>query len=121
MSEIFVFGSNLQGIHGKGAALEAVDKHGAKWRQGVGIQGSSYAIPTKRTPWVQLHLDVIKTHVLDFIAYATMREDLTFRLTPIGCGLAGYKPEQIAPMFRGSPPNVIVPEEFKRILCGATP
>lgn len=110
--EIFVFGSNLAGRHGKGAALHARQKHGAKYGQGVGPQGRSYAIPTKTIHLDTLPLPAIRSYVADFIQYALAHPELTFRLTAIGCGLAGYKPEQIAPMFVNVPANIIKPPEF---------
>jgi hypothetical protein len=113
--EIFVFGSNTAGRHGKGAALAALREHGAIYGQGVGLQGRSYAIPTKgqlgRNLYT-LHLSTIRRNVEEFLDFARANPEMTFRLTPIGCGLAGYKPEQIAPMFVGAPPNVIMPPEF---------
>lgn len=116
MTEIFVFGSNRAGRHGKGAALYARQHHGAIYGQGEGLQGTSYAIPTKDAMIRTLSLDIIRLHVSRFLNCANYRPDLTFRLTPIGCGLAGYSPEQIAPMFRDAPSNVTLPDEFKRVL-----
>jgi hypothetical protein len=116
MSHIFVFGSNLAGRHGKGAALEAVQRWGAVYGQGVGLQGRSYAIPTKDERLRTLPLNLIRLYVSKFLNTANYRPDLTFRLTPIGCGLAGYKPEQIAPMFKDAPRNVLIPEEFAAVL-----
>lgn len=110
---IFVFGSNLAGIHGAGAAKFAVKNHGAKYGQGWGLQGESFAIPTKDGNIKTLPLTSIKTYVDKFKAYAKEHPELTFQLTPIGCGLAGYKPSDIGPMFKDSPPNVVIPEEFK--------
>lgn len=113
MSEIFVFGSNLAGRHGKGAAAAAVRYHGAVYGIGEGRMGNSYALPTKGHRIETLSLDQIRIRsVHNFLAYARQHQELTFRLTPIGCGLAGYRPEQIAPMFKCAPPNVIIPEEF---------
>jgi hypothetical protein len=109
---IFVFGSNLAGRHGKGAALEARKKWGAIYGVGWGRQGDSYAIPTKGHNLETLPLFIIRKHVNDFLNYAIQHQDLTFRLTAIGCGLAGYTPDFIAPMFKGHPPNIIMPEEF---------
>lgn len=117
MSEpVFVFGSNLAGRHGKGAALWARQHRGARYGQGIGYQGNSYAIPTKDAALRTLPLAEIKLHVRDFRAFAAAHRWLTFQVTPIGCGLAGYKPEQIAPMFAGAAPNVILPEEFSAVL-----
>lgn len=111
--EIFVFGSNLAGRHGKGAALTAKRKHGAIQWQGWGLQGNSYAIPTKSWTLQPLPLSGIAMHVLAFLEFAKAHPELTFKLTAIGTGLAGYSPEQIAPMFKDAPANVIKPEEFK--------
>lgn len=112
MQEIFVFGSNLQGRHGKGAALAAVKYYGAKYGQGEGLQGNSYAIPTKQTPYASLSLKSIAFYVEQFLDFAEKNSNLTFIVTPIGCGLAGYTPKDIAPMFKGAPENVNLPEEF---------
>jgi hypothetical protein len=119
MAEIFVFGSNLAGRHGKGAALEAKQKHGAITGRGFGLQGDSYAIPTKDENLRTLPLSRIERFVHGFLADAADRPDLTFRLRAIGCGLAGYTPADIAPMFRGAPPNVILPLEFVAALAKA--
>lgn len=113
MTEIFVFGSNLAGRHGKGAALYARQHHGAVYGQGIGRQGNSYAIPTKDGELNTLPLRDIRGYVNAFISYACRNSDLQFRLTPIGCGLAGYNPADIAPMFAHAPANVIIPDEFK--------
>ena len=113
---IFVFGSNLAGRHGKGAALYARNYHGAIYGQGVGRQGDSYAIPTKDALLITLPLTAIKNYVDDFLEYARTYKDDHFRLTPIGCGLAGYKPSDIAPMFKDAPKNVLLPKEFEEEL-----
>lgn len=109
---IFVFGSNLAGRHGAGAALWARQERGAIYGQGEGPQGDAYAIPTKDAHLRTLPLGVIAVHVGVFLAYASAHPDLTFELTPVGCGLAGYKPAQIGPMFKGAPANVILPASF---------
>ncbi len=113
---VFVFGSNLAGRHGKGAALYAVKHRGAVYGQGEGLQGNSYAIPTKDERIKTLPLEVIRGHVEGFIAIATARPDLRFQITAIGCGLAGYTPDQIAPMFEGAPANCDLPAEFLAVL-----
>lgn len=113
---IFVFGSNLAGIHGAGAALYARQHHGAIYGQGIGLQGSSYAIPTKDHKIITLPLEIIKKYVDEFIELAKQHPEMQFQITAIGCGLAGYKPEQIAPMFKDVPENCILPEEFKKVL-----
>ena len=115
---IFVFGSNLAGRHGAGAALWARHHRGAVYGNGLGPQGQSYAIPTKDENLHTLSLGEIALYVRMFRAYARVHPELSFELTPIGCGLAGYKHEQIAPMFKDAPANVILPPEFKAILTG---
>ena len=112
MTTIFVFGSNLAGRHGKGAALHAKKFCGAIYGQGVGLQGNSYAIPTKDEKLQPLPLEDIAEHVCDFITFAFLHPELRFEVTPIGCGLAGYKPDQIGPLFTGVPPNVVIPQEL---------
>ena len=109
---IFVFGSNLAGRHGKGAALYARQHHGAIYGQGVGLHGESYAIPTKDANIRTLPLEEIRGHVDAFKSFARANPHLTFHVTPIGCGLAGYKPAEIVPMFKSSPENCILPDVF---------
>ena len=109
---IFVFGSNLQGIHGAGAALHAKHNYGAVQGVGVGRMGNAYAIPTKSTPWKQLPLETIFSYVSVFIDYAKTHPELEFQVTRVGCGLAGYTDSQIAPMFKGSPVNCHLSEEW---------
>lgn len=110
---IFVFGSNLAGRHGAGAAKFAVQHHGAIYGQGFGLQGNSFAIPTKDANIKTLPLSFIRTYVEKFKGFAREHPELTFQLTPIGCGLAGYKYEDIGPMFKNSPSNVVIPKEFE--------
>jgi hypothetical protein len=114
-NQVFVFGSNLSGRHGKGAALQAV-KFGAEYGIGVGPTGQCYAIPTKGFKLEVLPLEVIQGYVGIFNRWAKANPHQEFLLTPIGTGLAGYSPEQIAPMFKDSPSNVILPPEFKSVL-----
>ena len=109
MNTIFVFGSNLAGRHGKGAALTARLYHGAIYGQGNGKQGNSYAIPTKDIYLRSLPLDTIQFYVEIFINYAKQHPELTFFVTRIGCGLAGYTDTQIAPMFKNAPSNCELP------------
>lgn len=113
---VFVFGSNLAGRHGAGAALHARKYYGAIRGQGIGFQCNCYAIPTKNSVLKTLPLETIKGHVEDFITFAAENPELKFQLTTIGCGLAGYKPKDIAPMFRDAPPNVDLPPEFAATL-----
>ena len=115
-NEIFVFGSNYAGRHGKGAALTALKKFGAIKGQGTGIMGRSYGIATKDRNLRTLSLSQIESQVKRFIAFARSNPSLTFLVTPIGCGLAGYKPKEITPMFKSVPTNVKLPECFLNIL-----
>lgn len=112
-NEIFVFGSNLQGNHAGGAARIARKHFGAIYGQGVGLQGQSYAIPT-----MQGGVETIAPYVNEFIEFAKQHPELTFLVTRIGCGIAGFEPTEIAPLFRQalSLANVILPEDFVEIL-----
>ena len=112
-NEVFVFGSNLAGAHGGGAARLAYNRFGAVWGQGVGMQGQSYAIPTMHGG-----VDVIKPYVDEFVQYAKTHPKLKFFVTQIGCGIAGFIPEEIAPLFREAldVENVILPKVFVEIL-----
>lgn len=111
--EIFVFGSNLAGYHGSGAARAARIHFGAIMGKGTGIQGKSYAIPT-----MQGGTDTIKPYVDDFIKFAREHKELFFYVTRIGCGIAGFKDIDIAPLFAeaASLKNVCLPESFARII-----
>ena len=109
---IFVFGSNLAGRHGAGAARHAHEFCGAKMGVGVGLTGRAYAIPTKDHQIRTLPLDVIQEHVTYFCMYAARHPDLYFQITPIGCGLAGYRQEQVKPMFEKIPDNCFFSAEW---------
>lgn len=109
MEQIFVFGSNLAGRHGKGAALTAKLYHGAIYGNGIGRQGNSYAIPTKDSKLRTLSLHTIEKYVMDFKEYARQHPELSFFVTAVGCGLAGYTDQQIAPMFKNAPLNCELP------------
>lgn len=102
---VFVFGSNESGIHGAGAAKFAYEKKGARWGKSYGHYGDSFAIPTKDEYIETMPLDRIQEYVQGFLAYARGHRKLKFQVTAIGCGLAGYKHEDIAPMFRMAPSN----------------
>ena len=115
-SRIFVFGSNLAGRHGAGSAKEALKSWGAVYGVGVGHVGNSYAIPTKGFRFEVLPLETIRGYVKDFLIYADQHPELIFQVVAIGCGLAGYKPHEIAPMFQGASSNVELPGEFKECL-----
>ena len=110
---IFVFGSNLAGRHGKGAALCARNSHGAEYGVGVGRTGNAYAIPTKDERIRTLPLERIAPYISDFLTYARANPNLKFEVTRIGCGLAGYTDAQIAPMFAGAPENCQLPEGWR--------
>lgn len=110
---IFVFGSNLAGRHGKGAALTAMLKYGAKYGVGAGLTGASYALPTKDRGLRTLPLNEIKVYVDEFMEFAKAHYKLTFAVTRIGCGLAGYSDAEIAPMFAKAPVNCELPEGWK--------
>lgn len=110
--EIFVFGSNAQGMHAGGAARFALEHFGAEWGVGEGLQGRSYAIPTMEG------LDSLKLAVDRFIAFAGRHPEYKFLITPIGCGIAGYTADEIAPFFADAKdlPNVYLPESFLKVL-----
>lgn len=120
--EIFVFGSNEAGQHLGGAARAAVERFGAVFGQGSGLQGRSYAIPTLRLPGGgpanRLSLQAIRGYVQEFIYFADAHPELTFLVTRIGCGIAGFHDEEIAPLFAGaySLPNVYLPASFWKVL-----
>lgn len=111
--EIFVFGSNLEGLHLGGAARTALEKFGAKMGQGVGLQGQSYAIPT-----MQGGVETIKPYVDEFIDLAREWDQTTFYITRIGCGIAGFTDEEIAPLFADAMDlyNVRLPESFVKVI-----
>lgn len=115
-NEIFTFGSNLSGIHGAGSAKAAFEKYGAVWGCGVGHHGKSYAIPTKNENLNVLSLAEIANYVNVFFEYASREPELSFRIVNIGCGLAGYLPHEIAPLFRGAGSNCLFTPEFEKIL-----
>ncbi len=107
-NEIFVFGSNLSGLHGGGAAKLAMN-WGAVWGKGVGLQGQTYAIPT-----MQGGVETIKPYVDEFIIFAKEHSELKFLVTEIGCGIAGFTVEEIAPLFKKAidVENIFLPESF---------
>jgi hypothetical protein len=112
--EIFVFGSNEAGIHGAGAARIAHQSFGAKLGLGFGGAGQTFALPTKDWNIEVLPLDIIKFYVDRFVEYVKRAKSHTFLITKVGCGLAGYTVEDIAPLFKGLHlyPNVVLPKEF---------
>lgn len=108
-NEIFVFGSNLAGAHGGGAARLAYDQFGAVWGEGIGLHGQTYAIPT-----MQGGVDTIKPYVDEFIRFAGEHREKTFLVTRIGCGIAGFRDGEIAPLFKEAidVQNIVLPREF---------
>ena len=112
-NEIFVFGSNLQGYHGGGAARLAMNQWGAVWGQGTGLQGQTYAIPT-----MQGGIGTIRPYIDQFIEFAQNDPEKTFLVTEIGCGIAGFRPADIAPLFKNAIniPNIWLPQRFWEIL-----
>lgn len=118
MSDIFVFGSNLAGRHGAGAALYARNNRGAIYGKGFGLQGESFAIPTKDSNLRTLSLQQIAGYVASFLAFARTRPDLRFQVTAVGTGLAGYAHRDIAPMFKNAPANCRLPEEWAAFING---
>lgn len=107
-NEIFVFGSNLEGKHGGGAAKLAMD-WGAVWGKGVGLYGQTYAIPT-----MQGGVETIKPYTDEFINFAKKHPELKFLVTEIGCGIAGFTVREIAPLFKDAidQENIFLPERF---------
>ena len=112
-NEIFVFGSNLAGAHGGGAARLAYNRFGAIWGQGVGLQGQSYAIPT-----MQGGVETIKPYVEEFNLFAKQHPEYKFLVTRIGCGIAAFTSDEIAPLFKDAVDveNVILPKDFVEVL-----
>lgn len=112
-NEVFVFGSNLAGMHGGGAARVACLHFGAVMGQGVGLQGQSYAIPT-----MQGGVETIQPYVDNFIAFAKAHPEKQFLVTPIGCGIAGFEVKDIAPLFEAAKDvkNISLPESFWEML-----
>ena len=112
-NEIFVFGSNLAGMHGGGAARIAHLHFGAVMGKGVGLQGQSYAIPT-----MQGGVETIRPYVNDFLDFAKHHPEMQFLVTPIGCGIAGFEAEDIVPLFEEAKQikNISLPESFWEVI-----
>jgi hypothetical protein len=109
--EVFVFGANSAGAHAGGAARFAHDRFGAVWGQSEGLQGRSYAIDTMSG------LAVFEQQAGRFLAFAAEHPELRFLVTEVGCGIAGYTPEEVATFFRGAPANVVLPDSFLEVLA----
>lgn len=115
-SMIFVFGSNLDGIHGAGAAAYAHKHRGAQWGVGEGPTGSCYALPTKGHKISYMTLNTIKLHVSKFIHYAVNHPEELFQVTQVGCGLGGWKAKNIAPLFLGASSNCLFDTAWREYL-----
>lgn len=118
-NQVFVFGSNLQGYHGLGAAKTALDKFGAQMGVSEGMSGQCYLIPTKEYDYSRRRsVNDIEVSVNRFLDFAFATPNLDFLVTPIGCGYAGYRPKIIAPLFTRAleMENVYLPVEFVRVL-----
>lgn len=111
-NELFVFGSNIQGAHGGGAAWFAHKKFGAEWGVGEGITGRTYALPTMEG------MESLKQAVANFIECAQKHPEKVFHVTAVGCGIAGYSPKQVAPLFRAAleMENVYLPQVFVDVM-----
>ena len=110
---IFVFGSNLAGIHGAGAAKYAMLELSARPREGIGMTGHCYALPTCRMPGEPLPLDIIEKFINDFIEFALSNPSIRFFVSAVGCGIAGFSEEQIAPYFANAPNNCDLPPNWR--------
>lgn len=115
---VFVFGSNLRGVHGAGAAKAALLYHGAKPSQGIGLQGNSYAIPTKDEALSVLPLPAIRKHVEQFILFAKEHPDKEFQVTQVGCGFARLSKADMAEMFTDAPDNCLFDTAWEPYLPG---
>ena len=116
-NEIFVFGSNSEGQHAGGAAYFAMDRFGAKWGIGEGLVGNSYALPTMDDLTDPIS---IKPHVDTFIEFAKAHPEYTFLVTKVGCGIAGFEIDEVAPFFKDAiaVANIVLPKEFVECIMG---
>lgn len=112
---VLVFGSNDAGMHGAGAAKTAYEKHGARWGFSYGHMGDSFAIPTKDADIRSLPIERVQAYIGGFIAYAKGHPKVKFKVTRIGCGLAGFRDDVIAPLFAHAPSNCTFDEAWKPI------
>jgi hypothetical protein len=113
---IYVFETDVAGHHSRGSALVAVREHGAIRGNGIGMQGTSYAIPTADDALRPLSVEKITRHVNVFLKFARLNPDMKFRVSQVGCGLGGRTDEQMAPLFKDAPDNCILPVGW-RVLC----
>lgn len=109
--EVFVFGPNADGAHGGGAARMAYDRFGAVWGRAEGLQGQSYGIDTMSG------LDVLREQAGRFLGFAAEHPELRFLVTEVGCGIAGYRPEQVAGFFCDASENVVLPDTFREVIA----
>lgn len=116
---VFVFGSNLLGIHAGGAAAYAQRELGAKHGRGEGPMGRAYALPTCSRPGLPMSIESVGEAVENFIAYAILSPSTRFFVSEVGCGIAGFKPEQIAPLFADSPSNCDLPPGWREMARAA--
>lgn len=114
--EVFVFGSNLAGVHGAGAAKQAMSRYGARYGVGVGFTGRCYAIPTKDYDIKTMPLEQIKSYIFYFVKNTLKYPRVKFFITRVGCGLAGLKDSDIAPLFKGCGNNCNFPREWEPYL-----
>lgn len=112
-NQIFVFGSNLRGYHGAGAAKQAFDQFGAEWGIGEGLTGRCYALPTLDEN-MQQDLEMVQRAVNQFLDVATENPDLEFLVTKVGCGIAGYDEGTIKGLFTNMPKNVVLPDDWNQ-------
>jgi hypothetical protein len=111
---IFVFGSNLSGFHGAGAAKYAHQYYGAEMGVGEGFTGKCYALPTKDKNIRTLPIQDVRYHIAKFFTEASVKQTLTFKFTPVGCGLAGFTVHEMSSIVRslGAPSNVLFTNEW---------
>ncbi|MEQ1884685.1 MAG: hypothetical protein ABL967_06460 [Bryobacteraceae bacterium] len=115
-NEVFVFGSNLGGRHAGGAAYLAAERFGAQEGVGEGLTGQSYAFPTLTASFEMVTMEALETSRDRLFATAQAHPEKTFLLTKVGCGIAGFREEQIRPLFRNPPENVVLPEDWSAAL-----
>jgi len=113
-NEVFVFGSNLAGKHGGGAARQAYDRFGAQWGVGEGLTGQSYAFPTLDKDFKQLSIPKLCSAKDAFYRCVTAHPELNFLFTKVGCGIAGYPEEDMCMLFQDAPENVVLPSDWRR-------
>ena len=116
VKDVFVFGSDLAGHHTGGEALTALRRHGAAYGRGVGLEGRSYAIPVMDEQGKRLPAAIIARYVNAFLRFASIHRELTFHVSRVGCERGGYRDDEIAPLFKGAPPNCHLPKGWTRLI-----